>query len=345
VWGALVSRPVIQLHRPWAPDPVAESVQVLSAAHGLAAHRSIDVLFRARRPVTPMALQRRHGHAPRSGLTVRVLPHNNTMASAGFWAWVLRWWLRTEGHGIALVRTPRYGLRAARAMPGLRIVAEVHGLADPLLPDLLRHCAGAVCNSHGTADGVARLAPALPLAVLANAARGPGPTLSGEGEGIGYVGSVRPEKGLEVLAELAALIDEPVVLVTPDEDAARRLGGALQVEPPLDPVDVPGRLARFRCLVVPLGPGRFGEVETCPLKLFDSLASGRPVVVADAPTLHEGIVPSWVPRYRMGDGSDLQRAVAIAIADAARFAAHRGTVRTWDDRGDELDGFLTEVCP
>ncbi len=230
-------------------------------------------------------------------------------------------------------------------MPGLRLVAEVHGLDDPLLPDLLRRCVGAVCNSRGTTTGVARLAPALPVAVLANAARGPGPLPVGEGEGIGYVGSVRPQKGLEVLAGLASLVDEPVVLVTPDDGAARRLGGALHVEPALDPVDVPARLARFRCVVVPLGPGPFGEVETCPLKLFDALASGRPVVVADAPTLHGGIVPAWVPRYRMGDASDLRRAVFTAIAHGARFTAERGSVRTWDDRGGELDQFLTEVCP
>jgi glycosyltransferase involved in cell wall biosynthesis len=320
-------------------------VQVLAAAHGLAPHRPVEVLFRASTPVDAEDLLRRHGHAPRAGLTVRVLPRSGAVASVAFWGGVLRWWLRWEGRGIALVRTPRYGLRAARAMPGLPLVAEVHGLDDPRLAELLPRCVGAVCNSRGTARGVARLAPGLPQVVLANAARGPGPTWHGEGEGIGYVGSVRAGKGLEVLAELSKRIDDPVVLVTPDVEQARQLGGRLVVESCLAPAAVPARLARFRCLVVPLAPGPFGEVETCPLKLFDALASGRPVVVADAPTLHEDLVPRWVPRYRMGDAHGLARAIDAAVASAPRFAGARHGVRTWDDRGRELDAFLSEVCP
>ncbi len=338
-----MSRPVVQLHRPWAPDPRAESIQVLAAAHGLARHREVEVLMRRSEPVRVEELLARHGLVARPGLHVELLPGGGTAASLAFWAAVARWWARGRGRGVALARTPRYGLRARRAFPGLRLVAEVHGLADPLLPALLTVSVGAVCNSRGTAEGVRRLAPGLPVATLANASRGPGPAWIGEGEGIGCTGSVRAEKGLEVLARLAEGTEEPVVLVTGDPSAARALGPRLQVEGPLDPAAIPARLARFRCLVVPLAPGPFGAVETCPLKLFDALASGRPLVVADAPTLHDGIVPEWVPRYRMGDVDDLQDAIARAVALRDRFA-RRPLVRSWDDRGDELHAFLSEVA-
>ena len=336
-----MTRPVIQLHRPWAPDPAAETIQVLAAGHGLAPHRSVDLLFRRSAPVTEEAFLAQHGLPARRGLRLHLLPRAGTAAAAAFWARVLRWGVRTGGQGIALARTPRYGLRAARWLP--RVVAEVHGLGDPDLPALLACSRAAICNSDGTADGVQRMAPRLPVAVMGNAARGPGPTPTGAGEGIGYVGSLRPGKGLEVLAELAR--DLPVVVVTPDESAARAMSSSWTVEPALEPARVPVRLARFRCLVVPVGPGRFGEVETCPLKLFDALASGRPVVVADAATLHEGLVPRWVPRYRMGDVTSLREAIDRACASADRFAALRAGVRTWDDRGDELHAFLSEVCP
>jgi hypothetical protein len=336
-------RPVLQLHRPWAPDPLAESIQVVHAAHGLAQHRSVAVRMRASTRTSPAEVLRLYGLAGRAGLDLGVLPTSGTACTVAFWAAVARWWLRHSGRGIALARTPRYAQRLLRADPNHRLVLEVHGLGDPLLPKLLGACRGVVTNSEGTARGVRDLGYHGPVAVLPNASRGEGPDWQGPGEGVGYVGSVRANKGLEVLVGLS--LQTPVVVVTPDVAAARQLGGSLRVEAAVCPAEVPARLARFRCIVVPVGPGRFGEQETCPLKLFDALASGRPVVVADSPVMR-GIAPDWVPRYAMGDLTSLCAAIDAATREPllSRFR-DRPAVTTWDQRGDALHRFLGEVCP
>ena len=68
----------------------------------------------------------RHGLAPRPGLTVRLLPSGGTAASVAFWGHVADFAARTRGRGLFLVRTPRYGLRAARVLRSMPLVAEVH---------------------------------------------------------------------------------------------------------------------------------------------------------------------------------------------------------------------------
>lgn len=102
--------------------------------------------------------------------------------------------------------------------------------------------------------------------------------------------------------------------------------------------ELPARLARFHALLLPLDDGLFGRRLTSPLKLWDYLATGLPIVAADLPTVRAvaGDLPHY---YAPGDPASLARAVARALA--ARTSPRR--VRTWDDRAAEIEAFLREV--
>lgn len=334
------------LYRPWAPAARAQSVQVLHAAHALAAHREVEVWVRPSGPTAPEAVLDAYGLPVRPGLSLRVLPSNGAAASARF-AWAMqRFARRTRRQGLWLSRQPRLAVRAHRL--GGPQVTEAHGLWDDATAEAgaLAAAVGVITNSPGTAERLRSRYPSLPpLTVVANAGRGAGPEPIGGGEGIGYVGSLRAGKGVTVLADLAARVDEPVVLVTPEADAARALSRRWRVEPAVAPREVPGRLARFRVLVLCLDHGPFGDAETCPLKWFDYQASGRPVVVADTPAM-AWLAPAWVPRYRPGDVESLREALARCEDPSlvARFAAREG-LRTWADRAREVHRFLAEVAP
>jgi glycosyltransferase involved in cell wall biosynthesis len=319
---------------------------VIRAAHALAAHRPVELWVRPTGPTTSASILASMGLSERRTLRLGVLPASSTAASVAHRLAMARFAARHRGRALWLSRSPRYARQALRL--GGQLVVEAHGLHEPA--DLeawgLRRAAGLITNSVGTRQRLEQRHRALPPTVtLANACRGPGPALHGPGHGVGYVGSLRDDKGVDVLARLAVDWPEPVVVVTPEAQRARALSRRWQVEPALPPAEVPARLARFRALVLCLAHGPFGDLETCPLKWFDYQASGRPVVVADTPAIR-ALVPDWVPRFAPGDEGALRQALHEALAPrrVARFAAREG-LRTWADRAAEVDAFLQQVAP
>ncbi len=292
------------------------------------------------------AILEHYGLPPRVGLRLGVLPRGATAGSLRFAAAMAAFAAREGGRALWLSREPRYAARALRL--GGDLVVEAHGLRGraPLEAAGLRAARGLVVNSEGTLRRLRRRHAVLPpTRVVSNACRGAGPALRGVGEGIGYVGSLRADKGVGVLERLAAVLDEPVVVVTPEAAEARRRSRRWQVEEALPYRDVPARLARFRVLVLCLAHGAFGDEETCPLKWFDYAASGRPVVVADTAAMRR-LAPGWVPRFTPGDVPSLHQAIEACEDPALRDRfAQRPLVRTWADRAAEVDAFLRAVAP
>lgn len=256
-------------------------------------------------------------------------------------------------------------LDAVGPLLGAPVILEVHDLpsvdappagraaAQALERRVLARVAGVVAVSEGALAllrGRHRDLP--PSRVCANGAAGPRAAPVGPGEGAGYVGSARGFKGLADLAAAAARVPFPVTLVGPGvddprvRDAIARSGGRLRVEGPLAPRDVPARLAAFRVLVLPLSAGVFGEQLTNPLKLWDYLASGRPIVAADLPTVAAWAPAAFVP-YRVGDPDDLVGALVRAYDDGAVRASVLAAARprTWADRAAELVAFIEAIAP
>ncbi len=347
------------LYRPSAPSVRAQSVQVLATAGALAerGHR-VTVCVQTRAPAHAV----RQAHGLPETLDLVCLPEANPPASVQYrWAFA-RFVRRARGGGVVLARAKRHAHWALRWFGSdVRLILEVHEV-DSLRSDVdvtatrrlertvLGRAWGVVANATGTLADLRRVHGILPPArVIGNGARPGGPPAD-PGHDVGWVGSIRPEKDPWTVAEAARQLPFRIVLVGPTWSEAAPLldhaGGTLHWEPARVPAAIPARLRRFRTLLVPLSPGRFGERWTSPLKLYDALASGVPVVAADTPAVRAIAGHAFVP-YVPGDAVSLRRALIRATTDEAlreRVRARR-PVRTWADRAAELEAFADEVMP
>jgi glycosyltransferase involved in cell wall biosynthesis len=353
-----VTRDWFWLYRPPAASHRAQAVQVVNAAHAMAArgHR-VTLCVQGREDPLDFC-----GLAPLPGLALHRLPAGNTPASLAYRLYYLAWRARTRGRGVVLARSKRHAAQALR-LGATRLILEAHEVdsaqaveqgAEPgphlaLERRVLGGAWGVVCNCEGTQQLLRSTHRALPpTTVVHNATVARWPAPSEPGVGIGYVGSVRSYKDVDTLARAAAMVGQPVVLVGPSATEVAPLQalarGSLLREEPLPYGRVPGRLVRFRALVVPEGDGLFGRQLTSPLKLWDALASGVPVVAADTPAVRAVAGADFVP-YQPGDARSLARALRRACDDEPlrrRLSAAR-RVRSWGQRAAEVEAFADRV--
>jgi glycosyltransferase involved in cell wall biosynthesis len=178
---------------------------------------------------------------------------------------------------------------------------------------------------------------------------------------VGYAGHLYPWKGPDVLlAALERLPGTRALIVgglagEPDLDRIRaladrvapgRVAFAGQVEPPR----VAGLLRQADVLVLPNTPGRVSAAYTSPLKLFEYMASGRPIVASDLPALREVLRPDEnAVLVEAGSAEALAAGLARVLGDAAlaaRLAARaRDDVRewTWEKRAERIEALLESV--
>jgi glycosyltransferase involved in cell wall biosynthesis len=358
------------LYRPTAPSVRAQAIQVVNMAHAMAS-RGHDVTLAVDPPEegpmpTPASVLAFYGLQPVDSLHVHVLPMGGTVASLAFRGIFARWVMSQPVPGVVYARSKRYAREALQWFGGrFRLVMEQHEVdsvqamaigEDPgalrlLEREVFAASRGVVTNCPGTLALLREVHPQLPPALashnatLASRVRTP----KGPGEGAGYVGSVRDNKDVRLLASAARRLSVPVTIVGArgaDGLALQRLAdGKLTLEEPNPHVDVPDRLAKFRVLVLPLAPGLFGEKLTSPLKLWDYLASGVPIVAADLPTIQDAAPGAFVP-YVAGDEDSLVAAIEAASRDEelrARVLA-AAKVRTWDQRAAEVEAFVNGLA-
>ena len=178
---------------------------------------------------------------------------------------------------------------------------------------------------------------------------------------VGYAGHLYPWKGLDVL--LAALERLPAVRALivgglagePDLDRIRALAdrvapGRVTLTGHVEPPRVAGLLRQADVLVLPNTPGRVSAAYTSPLKLFEYMASGRPIVASDLPALREILRPEAnAVLVEAGSAEALAAGVSRVLGDAAlasRLAAQaREDVRewTWDRRAERIEALLESV--
>ncbi len=359
---------ILHLYRPRVPATRAQSVQVVHTCHALARRGHTVTLLGDRADVAaagaaglaagadpgdPTAALRAYGLDHPEGLDLRIAPVV-WAPGAGWW---FRWQVRRWEGDVVYARAKRYVARIPTRVP---VVIEAHEVDSALARErgenpaamlrleaaVYRRAAGVVANCGGTL-ALLEATHTLPSrrVVIHNATRADRALLSTGGAPapaaspvVGYTGSPRAYKGLATV--LASL---------PSWPAGARLelvGGAPEgaVLPPnvtaLPPVAygaLPAHLARYHALLLPLDDNLFGRALTSPLKLWDYLATGIPIVAADLPTTRE-IGGDTLHYYPPGDPSGLAAAVARALV-APRPAPR---LRTWDDRAAEIERFLHE---
>jgi glycosyltransferase involved in cell wall biosynthesis len=246
------------------------------------------------------------------------------------------------------VKSRRLARRERRVWRGADgYVTITAGLRDELVRRLGRRDRLVV-----VADG-ARLPAALPvLAAWADAGRPPV---------VGYAGHLYPWKGVDVLLRaLERLPDVHGVIVgglAVDPDLARlqelarmHAPGRVMFAGHVAPQRVADLLRAADVLVIPNPPGQVSDAYTSPLKLFEYMASGRPVVASDLPALREILVDGDNALLVEPGNADLLGAALRRVLNdhalATRLAARAfETVQaySWDRRAERLETLLRQV--
>jgi hypothetical protein len=351
---------VLHLYRPRLPGQRAQAIQVLHTCHALAerGHEVTLIADRGPAPVSPALALEQLGLAEAKGLDLRIAPLSHSGA-AGVWfrRELARWWKGRPG--VVLARDKRRLLQAMDTHPPRhRVILETHELDSALVADrgedpqpileLETRCAAIshalVANCGGTLRAWEETHDALPsLRRVSHNATSPARAREGRVERdavIRILGSARSFKGVTQLKSLSERASLPIEWIGASEGELRQATDSASVRflPAVPYREVPDVLARSRVLLLPLQNNRFGRSLTSPLKLWDYLATGTPVVAPSLPTVVEiqELSTAKLHLYRPGDASDLER----ALTDALEAPIRTPFLRTWDERASELEALF-----
>jgi glycosyltransferase involved in cell wall biosynthesis len=353
---------VLHLYRPRVPATRAQSVQVVHTCHALARRGHVVTLLADRAtpeaaraaglaagadPGDPTAVLAAYGLDHPATFDLRIAP---TVWPPGAGVW-FRWQLARWSGDVVYARAKRY---VARVPAGVPVVVEAHEVDSALAEErggdpaparaleaaVYARAAGLVANCGGTL-ALLEATHALPprRVVLHNATRADRAVARAPAEGgplVGYTGSPRAYKGLAtVLASISAWPAGASLELVGGAPEGAVLPPNARAVPPVPYGALPARLARYHALLLPLDDTLFGRALTSPLKLWDYLATGIPIVAADLPSTRE-IGGDILHYYRPGDPASLAAALTRALAAGASPVR----LRTWDDRAAEVEAFL-----
>jgi glycosyltransferase involved in cell wall biosynthesis len=179
---------------------------------------------------------------------------------------------------------------------------------------------------------------------------------------VAYAGHLYAWKGVDVLLHALALVPEAHGLIvgghSAEPDLARvqalaaqlRIANRVTFTGLVEPSRVSALLRTATVLTLPNPASAISTRFTSPLKLFEYMAAGRPIVASDLPSirevLHDNVDALLVPP---GDADALATAIRRLLSDRAlrdRLAA--AALRAvpeygWDRRAELLEALLTQV--
>jgi glycosyltransferase involved in cell wall biosynthesis len=179
--------------------------------------------------------------------------------------------------------------------------------------------------------------------------------VSGSRPRLMYVGQLYPWKGVDLLVRAMVEVPDAELMIVgglpgdPQQAALQALARQLAVDDrvvfrgPCNYGEVPSLLATASIALLPLADGIVARCFTSPLKLFDYLAAGVPIVAVDYPTVREVLTNGenalLVPP---GDPSAMAAAINTLLADPAlsarlsQRAAAAAADHTWDRRAEQI---------
>ncbi|MFQ5700397.1 MAG: glycosyltransferase family 4 protein [Acidobacteriota bacterium] len=248
-----------------------------------------------------------------------------------------------------------------QALVSRRLQAE-SSARSALETSILLRADGLICTQRTTLERLRSfLRPGTAAAVLGNAAQPPpaGDPVAERDIDVLYCGSLKPWKGVDTLVSaLEHLPSGKLTVIGPAEPAdVRRLRGLaldagtadrLTILPAVPPGRVWSLYARAKVGVVPLPGSGFVEARyfTSPLKLFEMMAAGLPVVASRLPSIQEYAVDGReILLVEPGDPRSLAAGLRRLLDDESLRTQLGGAARsraaqsTWDARGVKILAF------
>ena len=356
------------------PSRVASAVNILRMCRALAAAGHDVTLYARGRQEEAEGVFAAYGIPPCFDLVLRAPPALRVAKNLLYPLHVAREIARRPPPALLYGRHA-YALAAAVARGGAPFVYEAHTLPTRRARRFAEAClvrhprfAFLVAISSALAEDYAATVPALARrqVLVAHDAADPvtdpgAPPASWPGRPgapqLGYVGHLYPGKGMEMVAALAAVMPEADLHAVggTEQDLAAwqtRCTGLpnLHLHGHVPHARVPAYLARFDLLLAPptasvaSAAGREIGRWMSPLKLFEYMAAGRPILASDIPALREilrdgvtavllspGDAGAWAGAARAIMGDRL-RAAALGTQARARFLAEH----TWDARAARI---------
>jgi glycosyltransferase involved in cell wall biosynthesis len=176
-----------------------------------------------------------------------------------------------------------------------------------------------------------------------------------------YIGSLDREKGVDVALQAMKFLPESKLVIIGEgrkrahewlNDLARRerIESRVEFKGYLEPGKIKGIMGSARILVLPYPDTPLNRYCTSPLKLFESLASGSPIVASSLPTTRE-ILAHEKNAYLVQPGDPRALAQGIRVLydnpelsrEIARNARSEAEKYTWDQRAGNINDFLSSV--
>lgn len=178
-----------------------------------------------------------------------------------------------------------------------------------------------------------------------------------------YIGQLYPWKGVDVLVEAMRFVTGAELVVVgglppePDLERLKRLATSLSLENRVrfrgfvPPPELDAERAKADLFVIPLLDSTTARLFTSPLKLFEAMASGRPLIASDLPSIREVLtnegnallVPPGDARALAGAIERLLRDRDLSRRLAAR-AFEDVKAYSWDRRAEAIEGFLESLA-
>ena len=249
---------------------------------------------------------------------------------------------------------PRMNLRQHHKLAALArreefVYRHARGLVTvpPLLIDALRQEFGVQTPAVDAPNGVDLRQAEAPARTEANSV----PVLL-------YLGSLHPWKGVETLVRALPLVSGGAQLHiaggTPARiEELRMLARSCDVEDrvvfhgPVEPGKRFGYMHRADICLLPLTDTGIGSRHTSPIKLFEYMATGKPIVVADVPDTRAIITPGvHALAVPVGDPHAFATAINTLLANPAlrarlgTAARERASEFSWDSRARRIADFV-----